>query len=328
MASNSSDERKKADVDRERRSLPAMASRHVQTLFGSPRVAMRRRVSEQPAPARRVSARRVSLGEEEFDTAVRRSMARRRSDAAPAVRSNRSFSLRALPVRRKRSSASRSLSPGRRDTSAGADQSSSAPSSLLTSSSPRLAAAAAAIAHSSSSTSSSAPADINAGLADSSDSSTTQVSRVCKSPALYVCLPDGHFLITASKMTQTLMPMLRAAASVNNDNDNDDNNNNAPSSLKALWFSDSVRQRRARHNRMRALVVIDANHALRDYAPLVDTANRHSLLRLTFVSAERLGNEWDARLVARCIGNASRWLIDTPEITAFCQYAYSVVFFG
>jgi hypothetical protein len=308
----------------------------VPSLFGTTRAGsastLTRRIADDAPRVGVTARRRASLGAES-DRAVRRSPLRKASDAAHTFRSTRS--LFGLPTRRKRSASNASSTSsvgasssssnggsgiGRRGAFASGEHSSSSPSLLLSLSPSRFARSP----RSSSTASSIVDNYSNAGAADSSDSSTLPPTKVCTTPTLYVGLPGGRFVETSSSMTQTLLPALKTASNDDNNN-NDDDDNTKVSLLKALWFSDSTQRSSARHNRMRALIVIDQNRELRDYAPLVDAANRHSLLRLMFVSAKRLGNEWDARLVARCIGNTSRWLIDTPEITAFCQYVSVVL---
>lgn len=67
----------------------------------------------------------------------------------------------------------------------------------------------------------------------------------------------------------------------------------------------------------RQLVLLEPGRAIGDY-DIVCAHNQHSRpARAALMRHERIVNQWDARLVARCIGNTAAWFADTAAAGAF-----------
>jgi Ran GTPase-activating protein (RanGAP) involved in mRNA processing and transport/GTPase SAR1 family protein len=66
----------------------------------------------------------------------------------------------------------------------------------------------------------------------------------------------------------------------------------------------------------RGALLLDKERAIGAYHALRETGAE---VRCVLVRQSRIANEWDMRLVMPCIGDASSWFIDTPDVRAFIR---------
>jgi hypothetical protein len=64
---------------------------------------------------------------------------------------------------------------------------------------------------------------------------------------------------------------------------------------------------------------------LGDIEEIRTATSRRSVVSMALLHNKRINSAWNCALIARCIGNAAAWLVDTPEICAFVSSSNAVL---